>query len=175
MTTNCSLPASNCLDRWLTLQYRHGSDRSSSRVDACAFLLTNLLLARLSLKDRYRGLASTLPGKIINSQKLRNGLLLAISVLVFLFVLQAKTAVYNGTAQAKVTPATASKLWLDGHKWESPSVRSITSILFWMVSLFLLALYRQPEWRAHSVLRRVHPRLSSRHYLQRFLRPPPVV
>lgn len=121
------------------------------------------------------GLASTLPGKIINSQKLRNALLLAICALLFLFVLQAKTAVYNGNAQVKVTPTTASKLWADGHKWEVRSVDSSTAILFWMASLFLLALYRKPEWRAYSVLQRVHPRLSSRQHLRRFLRPPPIV
>ncbi len=103
-------------------------------------------------------------------------MLLAICFLLFLFVLQAKTAVYNGNAQAKVTPTTASKLWADGHKWEDPSVTSSAAILFWMVSLFLLALYRKPEWRAaHNVRQTVHLRLSSRQHLQRFLRPPPVV
>jgi hypothetical protein len=120
-------------------------------------------------------LVSTLRGQIINSQKLRSALLLAICFLLFLFVLQAKTAVYNGKAQAKVTPTTASKLWANGHKWETPSVSSSTAILFWMVSLFLLALYRKPEWRAYSVRQTVHPRLSTRQHLQRFLRPPPVV
>jgi hypothetical protein len=44
-----------------------------------------------------------------------------------------------------------------------------------MVSLFLLALYRKPEWRAHSVRQTVHCRLSSRQHLQRFLRPPPIL
>jgi hypothetical protein len=121
------------------------------------------------------GLAFTLPGKIINSQKLRNALLLAICFLLFLFVLQAKTAVYNGKAPAKVTPTTASKLWVDGHKWEDPSISSSTAILFWMVSLFLLALYRKPEWRAHSVRQTIHPPFSTRQHLQRFLRPPPVI
>lgn len=119
-------------------------------------------------------LASTLPGKIVNSQKWRNALLLAICVLLFLFVLQAKTGLYNGNAQAKVTPTTASKLWADGHKWEGPSVSTSTAILFWMVSLFLLALYRKPEWRACRIRQTVHPRLASRRHLQRFLRPPPV-
>jgi len=119
------------------------------------------------------GLASTLPGQIIKSQRLRNALLLAICVLLFLFVLQAKTAVYK--ANVKVTPTTASKLWADGHKWEAPFISSSTAILFWMASLFLLALHRRPEWRAYSVRQTVHPRLSSRRHLQRFLRPPPAV
>ncbi len=111
----------------------------------------------------------------MNSEKLRSILLLAICFLLFLFVLQAKTGVYNGKSQAKVTPTTASKLWADGHKWEGPSVGSSTAILFWMTSLFLLALYRKPERRAHSVRQTVHPRLSTRQHLQRFLRPPPVI
>src|SRR5579884_4069570 len=97
------------------------------------------------------GLGSTLPRKIVNSQKLRSALLLAICFLLFLFVLQAKTGMYNGNSQAKVTPTTASKLWADGLKWEAPSVSSTTAILFWMVSLFLLALYRKPERWAHRV------------------------
>jgi len=101
--------------------------------------------------------------------------LLAICVLLFLFVLQAKTAVYNGKSQVKVTPTTASKLWLDGHKWEAQSVNSSAAILFWMVSLFLWVLYRRPERRAFSVRRTVHPRLASRQHLQRFLRPPPIL
>lgn len=102
-------------------------------------------------------------------------MLLVICFLLFIFVLQAKTAVYNGNAQVKVTPTTASKLWVDGHKWEDPSISSSVAILFWMVSLFLLALYRKPEWRAHSVRQTVHCRLSSRQHLQRFLRPPPIL
>jgi hypothetical protein len=120
-------------------------------------------------------LDSALPRQIIKSRKWRSALLLAICFLLFLFVLQAKTAVYNGMAQAKVTPTTASKLWVDGHKWEVQSVSSTTAILFWMASLFLLALCRKPEWRAHSVLQTVHPRLTSRQYLRRFLRPPPII
>ena len=121
------------------------------------------------------GSISTLLGQIINSQKLRNALLLAICFLLFLFVLQAKTAVYNGKSQAKVTPTTASKLWADGPKWEAPSISSSTAVLFWMASLFLLALSRRPQWRTHSIRQTVDPRLASRQHLQRFLRPPPVV
>ena len=115
-----------------------------------------------------------MPSRIINSQRLRNALLLAICALLFLFVLQAKTGMYNGSSQVKVTPTTASKLWGDGHKWEAPSVSSSTVILFWMASLFLLTLARQPERRDYSVLQRVHSRLSSQQHLQRFLRPPPI-
>ena len=44
----------------------------------------------------------------------------ALCVLVFMFALHAKTAVYNGGAPAKVTPSTASKLWLNGQKDGSP-------------------------------------------------------
>jgi hypothetical protein len=106
---------------------------------------------------------------------LRGALLLGISLLLFVFVLQAKTAVYNGSVQAKATPTTASKLWVDGNKWEAPSLSSSTAILFWMGSLFLLALYRRPEWRAHQTRQQaVDPRLASRQHLQRFLRPPPI-
>jgi hypothetical protein len=111
----------------------------------------------------------------MNSRKLRSALLPAICFLLFLFVVQAKTAVYNGNAQVKVTPTTASKLWADAYKWEAPSISSSTAILFWMASIFILALSRRPEWRAQSIRQTVLPRLSSRRHLQRFLRPPPVV
>ena len=104
-----------------------------------------------------------------------SAVLLAVCFFVFLFVLQAKTGVYNGTAQVKVNPTTASKLWVKAYRNEVRSAASNTAILFWMVSLFLLALYKRPQWRAHSVLQTVHPRLTSRQHLQRFLRPPPIV
>jgi hypothetical protein len=122
------------------------------------------------------GLISALLGRITKSQRMRKALLLVICFLVFLFVLQAKTAVYSTKSEVKATPTTASKLWVDGHKWEARSVDSSTAILFLMASLFLLSLYRRPEWRAQRVRQQAfHPRLASRQHLQRFLRPPPVV
>ena len=51
-------------------------------------------------------------------ERLWRGLLLMLCALVFMFALHAKTAVYNGSAPAKVTPSTASKLWLNGQKME---------------------------------------------------------
>ena len=59
-----------------------------------------------------------LPIKIMQNERLWRTLLLALCVLTFMFALHAKTAVYNGDAPAKVTPSTASKLWLSGQKME---------------------------------------------------------
>lgn len=95
-------------------------------------------------------------------------------VLVFFFALHAKTAVYNDGIPAKVTPSTASKLWLSGQKMEIQSLETITYMLFWTAALYLLGLCLQPE---HGILSRlVTPPLGNlplRH-LNRFLRPPPV-
>lgn len=116
---------------------------------------------------------ATLSEEIMKSRRLKNTLLFAICLLLFLFVLQAKTAVYD--THAKVTPTTASKLRADGQRWQMPAfISNTTFIWFWTVSLFLLILQRRPEWRVHQIRHAVDPRLSSRQHLQRFLRPPPV-
>lgn len=95
--------------------------------------------------------------------------------LVFLFALRAKTLVYNGGAPAKVTPSTASKLWLSGHKMEVRSTDSGNSILFWMAVLCLFQLFLCREPGVQSVFQTPPPTDLSRRYLHRFLRPPPVL
>lgn len=101
-------------------------------------------------------------------------MLLMLCALVFLFALHAKTAVYNGGAPAKITPTTASKLWLSGQKMEVLSVDSISAVLFWMAVLCLFTPFFRREPIVHSVFLTPPPRNYSLRYLQRFLRPPPV-
>ena len=94
-------------------------------------------------------------------------------VLVFFFALHAKTAVYSGTSQAKVTPSTAGKMWVSGHELHQCVVPPVSTPLFPLILLVLLT---------PTVLCRPVPRYSpvilasntlSRRHLSRFLRPPP--
>ncbi len=78
-------------------------------------------------------------------ERFQRVLLLALCVLVFLFALHAKTAAYNGGAPAKVTPSTASKLWVSGQKMEAPPVEPGSSVLFCMIFLCLFALNLQRQ------------------------------
>lgn len=112
--------------------------------------------------------------RIMRHNTLRCAMLLALCALVFLFALHAKTAVYNGGAPAKVTPATASKLWLSGQKMEVRSVDSSAGVLFWMMALCLFGLCLQRESGVQSVFLAPLPRNLSLRYVQRFLRPPPI-
>ena len=97
-------------------------------------------------------------------------------ILVFLFALHAKTAVYGGVAQTKVTPSTASKLWVGGQKMQPGIVSPASAPLFLVVflSLFLLGLQlvRQPRLQSSLIL--ASPSNLRLRYLHRFLRPPPV-
>ena len=76
--------------------------------------------------------------------------LIMLCALVFMFALHAKTSVYSGTGPAKVTPSTASKLWLSGQKMEVQSVDSGSGMLFWMAVLCLVGLYLHRELRARA-------------------------
>ncbi len=100
--------------------------------------------------------------------------LMTLCVVVFLFVLHAKTAVYNGGAPVKTTPSTASKLWVSGEKPQIPPVvNSSMGALAWMAVLCLYALHLHREPRVQSALL-VPPRSDdSLRHLRRFLRPPP--
>jgi hypothetical protein len=109
-------------------------------------------------------------------ERLRRALLLALCVLVFLFALHAKTAVYNGSAPAKVTPSTASKLWVSGQKMEIQPVDSATGgALFFVALLCVFGLYLHRERRVQSAFLIPPPRDFSLRYIHRFLRPPPVL
>ena len=105
----------------------------------------------------------------------RLAMLLVLCALVFMFAWHAKTAVYHGGAPAKITPSTASKLWLGGQKMEVLSVDSAGSaILFWMAALCLFTLFLHREPLVRSVFATPPPRNFSLRYVRRFLRPPPV-
>ncbi len=109
----------------------------------------------------------------MHDERLQRLLLLALCVLVFLFALHAKTGVYNGGAPAKMTPSTASKLWLSGQKMQVPSVEVGSSVLFCMLLLCLFALHLQRQSLAKTARITLPPRSISLRYVCRFLRPPP--
>ena len=100
--------------------------------------------------------------------------LIMLCALVFMFALHAKTSVYSGTGSAKVTPSTASKLWLSGEKMEVQSVDSGSGMLFWMAVLCLVGLYLHRELKARSAYLAPPPRNLPLRQLHRFLRPPPL-
>ncbi len=112
--------------------------------------------------------------RIMQNVRVRRTLLLTLCVLVFMFALHAKTAVYNGGASAKVTPSTASKLWLNGQKMEVRFVDSDSGVLFWMAVLCAIGLYLHRQLRVQSAFIPPAPRNFPLRYLHRFLRPPPV-
>lgn len=102
-------------------------------------------------------------------------MLLFMCALVFMFALRAKTSNYNGDAPPKVTPSTASKLWLNSQKMEVQAVDANTAVMFWMTVVCLFALFLHSEPRVQEL--RVAPASSpvALQYLHRFLRPPPVL
>ena len=102
-------------------------------------------------------------------------MLLSMCALVFMFALHAKTSGYNGDAPPKVTPATASKLWLNGQKMEVQSVDTSTAITFWMAVVCLFGLFLHGEPRGRDLLLTPAPSHFTLLYLHRFLRPPPAV
>jgi hypothetical protein len=101
--------------------------------------------------------------------------MLALCGLVFFFALHAKIAVYNGGTPLKVTPSTASKLWVSGQKLQLPAVDSSSSAIFWMTVLCLWGLYLQRERRVQSAFLAPRPNSLTLRHLHPFLRPPPVL
>jgi hypothetical protein len=102
-------------------------------------------------------------------------MLLGMCALVFLFALRAKTSGYNGDAPPRVTPSTASKLWLNGQKMEVQSVDTNTAVGFWMTVVCLLGLFLHQEPRVRDLHLSPAPSHVALQYLHRFLRPPPVL
>jgi hypothetical protein len=131
--------------------------------------LTKLVFLRIVLKKWgcYRLL------QIMRNKTLWHVLLVMLCALVFFFALHAKTAVYNGGASVKLTPSTASKLWLNGQKMEVQSVEASGSALFWMAALCLFGAYFRREPALRSVFLAPSPRHLSLQFTGRFLRPPP--
>lgn len=102
-------------------------------------------------------------------------MLLSMCALVFMFALRAKTSGYNGDAPPKVTPSTASKLWLSSQKMEVQSVDTSTAIQFWMTVVCLFALFLNCEPGVRDLHLIPAPSRVALQYLHRFLRPPPVL
>ena len=116
----------------------------------------------------------------VNRRKMQNetrrrALLLTLCVLVFMFALRAKTEVYSGGEPAKMTPSTASKLWVSGQKMEVQSVDASGDVLFWMAVLCLIGLYLHRELRVQSAFLPPPPGSLPLWQIHRFLRPPPVL
>jgi hypothetical protein len=105
----------------------------------------------------------------------RMAMLLSMCALVFMFALRAKTSGYNGDAPPRVTPSTASKLWLSGQKMEVQSVDTNTAVRFWMTVVCLFGLFLHQEPRVRDLLLTPAPSHFAMQYLHRFLRPPPLV
>ncbi len=108
----------------------------------------------------------------MNNDKLRRVLLLTMCALVFLFVLRAKTDVYREHTAVKVTPSTASKLWLSG-KLEVAPVETTHTALIWMELLLLVGVYVERKPRVASAFVAPPPTITPLQQLHRFLRPPP--
>jgi len=100
--------------------------------------------------------------------------MLALCGLVFFFALHAKIAVYNGGAPVKLTPSTASKLWVNGQKLDLLTDDSSSSAVFWMAFFCLWGLYLQRERRVPQVFLTPRPSNLTLRHLHPFLRPPPV-
>jgi hypothetical protein len=94
-------------------------------------------------------------------------------VLVFLFALHAKTAVYGTAAQSKVTPSTSGKLWVSGQKLEARVVPTQIAPLFWPLFLSLLGLSLLSRPRLQRAIIIPPPSNLRLWHLHRFLRPPP--
>jgi hypothetical protein len=103
----------------------------------------------------------------------RRAMLLVLCALVLFFAFHAKLAIYDGGAPVKITPSTASKLWLSSQKMEAQTLESASAILFWIAFSCLFSLYLRREPRVSAVLAVPPPRYFALRYLHRFLRPPP--
>ena len=103
----------------------------------------------------------------------RTLIVIVVCALVFLFAYRAKTAVY-GPSTSKVTPVTASKLWVSSQKME-PAPQSTAMVLTWAVVLCFFALHMPRKPLLRLAVETPAPALLPFIELQRFLRPPPVL
>lgn len=110
----------------------------------------------------------------MHNERLWHTPVLALCGLLFFFALHAKIAVYNGGIPAKVTPSTASKLWINGQKMQVPSVDSSPNALFWIALFCLFGLYLNRVGRVQSVALTASRTDLTLRYRRRFLRPPPI-
>lgn len=92
----------------------------------------------------------TLPGvdsRTKQNERIRRACVAAFCFLVFLFALRAKTAVYLNGAAGKITPSTASKLWISAEKFEARAVAVPSVLSPWLTFLSLFGLYLLPQRR----------------------------
>ena len=101
----------------------------------------------------------------------RTLIVIVVCALVFLFAYHAKTGVY-GPSKAKVTPVTASKLWVSSQKME-PAPQS-TAMVLWAAVLCFFALTMTPKPLLRHAVETPTPALLPSFEWHRFLRPPPV-
>jgi len=107
-------------------------------------------------------------------EMIRRACVVTFCFLVFLFALRAKTAVYHSGAQGKITPSTASKLWVSAEKSEARGVAFPSVLPPWLTFLSLFGLYLLPKRRCFQDALVTHPPSNLRlRHLRRFLRPPP--
>ena len=138
----------------------------------CVKLLTNLIFRRIIQRGMVSPLAVNL--RIMRNKNLWRAFAVAFCALVFFFALHAKTAVYNGGAPPRLTPATACKLWTSGQKMQAQPQVS-TGVLLWITALFLFERYFERSLHVcHAFLSPPPSKLPLRHS-HRFLRPPPVL
>jgi hypothetical protein len=94
-------------------------------------------------------------------------------LLVFFFALHAKTAIYHGFSQPKVTPSTASKLWVSGYNVHDRVAPPASTPAFLQVLLVLI----NPTINGRPALDTLTISPSTDlclRYSRRFLRPPPL-
>ena len=118
------------------------------------------LLPSMGLQSRRETLCRTL-------------IVVVVCALVFLFAYRAKTAVY-GPSTARITPVTASKLWVSSQKME-PAAQNTAVGLSWAIVLCFFALHRATKPLVRPAIKTPVPALLPFIELQRFLRPPPSV
>ncbi len=98
---------------------------------------------------------------------------IALCLLVFVFSFHAKTGVYGGAGGGKVSPVTASKLWLNGQKLQVKPAVSPT--LIFLVAFVLLSFFGlRREFFVSNDSRLVVARQLGLQDLHRSLRPPPL-
>src|SRR5580692_2173351 len=99
-------------------------------------------------------------------------LLLIACVLVFAFAVQAKVSVYHQSTQPQTS--TSAKLWLNAEKTTGQPLAPSVSAL-WFATLLFGAFSPRYESRAAVLVCDPAVVRARQHFLQRFLRPPPIV
>ena len=131
-------------------------------------MLTNKLALRI-----YNQLVPLLNPRTKRGKMLRAVVPVLFCLLVFFFALHAKTAVYGAASHSKVTPSTASKMWVSGQKMPSRIAPTHVAPLFLALFLSLLGFQFLTQPKLASPLIVLPPSNLRLRHLHRFLRPPP--